>query len=633
MHSRNPSSTGRSIDEVMADLGDLVSPSRMAALNGSANSAGGGDARILKDAMELMRKDTQQRTEALSLQIELLETDLQSTRAALEAARKEANEIEQQFMLSATETDALRKELSQYKSEGVDVRKEVTSVRKELSESRAESSSLRAEMSQLRQTLQAQVSEITTYKKDLAEANRRHQDAANESANLRVEVAQLRQDVVKHKTEYQKQIAAYITLQADYTDIKSHLEDQQTLFGEVRIETTSLLSEVKSLALKNTELRDVNEGLLKQNEETLLATDELKDQVEELGRLIEQIMGEKESLQNQIILLQNSEKKSIAAIGPSLETAPPPTKKLQNQTILMDGGILEKSAARAYQDASEEVLEAIRSSSKSSLLPALKSLISACKQVTESFEEFETLKCVSNGRQFRNQTQLEEARSRFSSSLANVISGAKVYLAAAGGGGGAVAGNVDAVERVQQAVSHLTLAVNDVAALLKTKAGMHARSSQRNHDSDGEEEQEEDGAVSFYAEVQELKEFVEAQTSTIVEGIHGLLGTMRSGGGSAPAVFVQELDGKAFDVVGIVKGMCKAGYDVVSRMAPENAFRLEAQDILNQLNSTQRRLEVYVGELGKMPQSKEVRQGIAATAYDLAKLVKNLVALLDGYEE
>ncbi|KAI8838154.1 hypothetical protein BJ741DRAFT_601663 [Chytriomyces cf. hyalinus JEL632] len=397
------------------------------------------------------------------------------------------------------------------------------------------------------------------------------------------------------------------------------------LFGEVRIETTSLLSEVKNLALKNTELRDVNEGLLKQNEETLLATDELKDQVEELGRLIEQIMGEKESLQNQIILLQNSEKISIAAVGPPpLETAPSPTKKIQSQTILIDGGILDKSAARAYQDASEEVLEAIRSASKSSLLPALKSLISACKQVTESFEEFETLRSVSNGRQFRNQAKLEEARTRFSSSLAKVISAAKVYLADAG--------NVDGAERVQQAVSQLTLAVNDVAALLKTKAGMHLRSTQKNHDSDAEEEEEEEGVVSFYAEVQELKEFVEAQTSTIVEGIHGLLSTMRSGG-SAPGVFVQELDGKAFDVVGIVKGMCKAGYDVVSRMAPENAFRLEAQDILNQLHITQRRLEVYVGELGKMPQSKEVRQGIAATAYDLAKLVKNLVALLDGYEE
>ncbi|KAJ3403738.1 component of the polarisome [Chytriomyces hyalinus] len=643
IHSRNPSNGGRSIDEVMADLGDLVSPSRMAALNGGLYGASGGDSGILKDPMVRMRKDNKQRTEALNSRIEVLEGELEGTKAALEAARKEANEVGEEYLASAKEADAMRKELNQFKSEGGDVRKEVTGVRKELSESRAESTSLRAEMSQLRQTLQTQLSEITTYKKELADANRRHQDAANESVNLKAEIALLRQEIVKHKAEYQKQIADYIALKADYADIKSHMEDQQTLFGEVRGETTSLLAEVKNLTTKNNELREINEGLLEKNEETLRVTDELKDQYEELSRHLEQVEGEKESLQNQILLLQSTTKKSTP-MTPATSSSTPmknPSTTASNQqhheskaptVALIHDGVLDKSAARAYQSSVEEVLRAVRSTSKASVLPAIKSLISACKQATESFEEFETLRSVRNGRRFAKQAQLEESRGRLSNSLAALIAAAKAFLASGGGGGGgagAAAGN--GPERVEESISQLTLCVNEVAGLLKLKAQQDSGAIGQSDDDDNGDDDEE--GVSFYGEVQELKEFVEGQTATIVEGIQGLLGTMRTGNNNNPAAFVQELDGKVNAVVGIVKNMYKAGYGVVSRMPPDSAFRLESQEILNNLNNSRRRLETFVGELGKTPQSKEVRQGIATAAYDLAKLVKNFVALLDGYEE
>ncbi|KAJ3237230.1 component of the polarisome [Chytriomyces hyalinus] len=632
VHSRNPSNGGRSIDEVMADLGDLVSPSRMAALNGGLYGATGGESGILKDAMERMRKDTQQRTEALNSRIEVLEGELEGTKAALEAARKEANEVGEEYLASAKEADAMRKELHQFKSEGGDARKEVTGVRKELSESRAESTSLRAEMSQLRQTLQTQLSEITTYKKELADANRRHQDAANESVNLKAEIAQLRQEITKHKAEYQKQIADYIALKADYADIKSHMEDQQTLFGEVRGETTSLLAEVKNLTTKNNELREINEGLLTKNEETLRVTDELRDQYEELSRLLEQVEGEKESLQNQILLLQSTTKKSTPMTPATSNPTKNPSTAASNQqhheskaptVALIHDGVLDKSAARAYQSSVEEVLRAVRSSSKASVLPAIKSLISACKQATESFEEFETLRSVRNGRRFAKQAQLEESRGRLSNSLAALIAAAKAYLAAGAGAPGS------GPERVEESISQLTLSVNEVAGLLKMKAQQDSGAT--GHSDDDDNNDDEDG-VSFYGEVQELKEFVEGQTATIVEGIQGLLGTMRTGN-SNPTAFVQELDGKVNAVVGIVKNMYKAGYGVVSRMPPDSSFRLESQEILNNLNNSRRRLETFVGELGKTPQSKEVRQGIATAAYDLAKLVKNFVALLDGYEE
>ncbi|KAI8837911.1 hypothetical protein BJ741DRAFT_577105 [Chytriomyces cf. hyalinus JEL632] len=633
IHSRNPSNGGRSIDEVMADLGDLVSPSRMAALNGGLYGASGGDSGILKDAMERMRKDTQQRTEALNSRIEVLEGELEGTKAALEAARKEANEVGEEYLASAKEADSMRKELNQFKSEGGDVRKEVTGVRKELSESRAESTSLRAEMSQLRQTLQTQLSEITTYKKELADANRRHQDAANESVNLKAEIAQLRQEITKHKAEYQKQIADYISLKADYADIKSHMEDQQTLFGEVRGETTSLLAEVKNLTTKNNELREINEGLLEKNEETLRVTDELKDQYEELSRHLEQVEGEKESLQNQILLLQSTTKKSTPMTPATSTPMKNPSTAASNQqhheskaptVALIHDGVLDKSAARAYQSSVEEVLRAVRSTSKSSVLPAIKSLISACKQATESFEEFETLRSVRNGRRFAKQAQLEESRGRLSNSLAALIASAKAFLAAGTGAAGS------GPERVEESISQLTLSVNEVAGLLKLKAQQDSGAIAQSDDEDNGDDDEE--GVSFYGEVQELKEFVEGQTATIVEGIQGLLGTMRTGNNN-PTAFVQELDGKVNAVVGIVKNMYKAGYGVVSRMPPDSAFRLESQEILNNLNNSRRRLETFVGELGKTPQSKEVRQGIATAAYDLAKLVKNFVALLDGYEE
>ncbi|KAJ3067879.1 component of the polarisome [Podochytrium sp. JEL0797] len=602
------SANGKSIDEVMQELGSLVSPTRSngsaAAASALGGSVGGGDAAsgVLRDAMDRLRKDNALKLETLNSRIAVLETELSDTNRALDQSRREADENGEDYMNARKEVEGLQEELAESRQEAQMARKELNGVRKELSEAEKEVAAVRAEMSLLRQEGLDQLHTISENKKELTDAKKLYLDSQSESSALRAENEKQRQEIASLKATNQRQLSDYVALKTDYADIKSHVGDQQVLFGEVRTETTSLLAEVKSLAAKNQTLRTQNETLHNKNEEGLKMADDLAQQYEELVRSFDALKTDNDELREQI--QQMSKRSGSGAKSnhhhnrPSMATAstpaPPPIHISSTATT-----VLSSSTTQYYQTTLTTLLTAIRTDSPA-ILPALKNTIAACKQVTEDVEEYEATGYTGE-KAFLREDELDQARRGFSAAISALIAATKAVIA----------GSVGAVEGVDAAVVGLTGWVEKVAGLVKEKCGEEG----------GDEEEE------AFERVQGLKEFVEAQTATIVEGIQGLLSTMRGPGNGAN--FLRDMNGKVQSICAIVKTILKASQAVFSRMGDEDEFKIEAEQVLNGMANARKRLEAKAGELVKDPGSGEIKQAIGASAYEVAKLVKKYVALLD----
>ncbi|KAI9326023.1 hypothetical protein BDR26DRAFT_849457 [Obelidium mucronatum] len=598
------SSNGKSIDEVMSELGkiNLVAQSPRTPVTTAAGDATSG---VLRDAMERMRKDNAAKMEALTTRINTLESELDSTKRALDAARKEAHENGEDYMSARKEVETLQFELAESRKETQEVRKELSGVRKDSSEAVATVAAVRTEMSLLRQENQNSVQELSTTRKELNETKRMYLDTQTEANNLRAETEKARQEVQNMKQTNQRQMSDYIALKTDYADIKSHIADQQVLFGEVRIETTSLLAEVKSLSAKNNDLRNQNETLASKKDEGIKVADELAQQYDELGRNFEALKIENDGLREQVQLLTG--KKAAITFASNGTPVVTELEELPELPSLVHDGVLEMAAAQEYQTSVEKLLRSLRSD-PATVLPSLKLVISACKQATENIEDYETTH-YKNSEVSTFESQLDDARAHFSKALTGLIAATKAHLSKVKDGGN---GDVPAVDK---SISILTESVNLVARLVKTKC-----KNPELEEYAGEDEE-------TYQQIQQLKAYVEGQTATIVEGIQTLLGTMRSGGsGNA---FLRDMNGKVQGISGIVKGLLKASYDVFSKLHEEDEFRVEGETVLTAMASARKKLEAKAGELARDPQNADVKQAIGASAYDVAKLVKKFVALLD----
>ncbi|KAJ3025797.1 UNVERIFIED_CONTAM: component of the polarisome [Siphonaria sp. JEL0065] len=598
------SSNGKSIDEVMSELGkiNLVAPTPRTPVTTAAGDATSG---VLRDAMERMRKDNAAKMEALTTRINTLETELDTTKRALEAARKEAHENGEDYMSARKEVEGLQFELAESRKETQEVRKELSTVRKDSSEAVATVAAVRTEMSLLRQENQNSVQELSTTRKELNETKRMYLDSQTEANNLRAETEKARQEVINIKQANQRQMSDYVALKTDYADIKSHIADQQVLFGEVRIETTSLLAEVKSLSAKNNDLRNQNETLASKKDEGIKMADELAQQYDELVRNFEALKIENDGLREQVQLL--SGKKAVVTYGADGAAVVTELEELPEMTPLVHEGVLEMTAAQTYHNVTEKLLRAVRTD-PSTVLPSLKAVIAACKQATENIEDYETTH-YKNHEVSTFESQLDDARAHFSKALTGLIAATKAHISKSKDG---AKGDASAVDK---AVSILTESINLVARLVKTKC-----KNPELEEYGGEDEE-------TYQRIQQLKEYVEGQTATIVEGIQSLLGTMRSGGSGT--AFLREMNGKVQGISGIVKGMLKASHEVFSKLNEEDEFRVECESVLTAMASARKKLEAKAGELGRDPQNSDVKQAIGASAYDVAKLVKKFVALLD----
>ncbi|KAJ3133683.1 component of the polarisome [Physocladia obscura] len=618
------SPTSRSIDDVMNELGSIMNGNTNAnstnssSVVASPSSAAvptpgeGAAAGVLRDAMERMRKDNQAKLEALQMKTIELEGELAGVNASLKPAKDEADRLNRLVDEYKDEIKILKEDLSVSRKDCTELRKDLSQTRKEASEAVSEAASVRTEMSKVRQASQGQIQEVQGYKKEISDLKKSIIEAQTDTERYKKETETLRLEIANLKNQNSKQLADYVSLKADYADIKSHISDQQVLFGEVRSETTALLAEVKSLTAKNLELRAANDALVAKNEEGLKVADELAQQYDEIVRSFEALKSENEQLHEQLsnrpVVLSGNGKQPQS---PVLQTTPMPIL-----SPLSHDGVLDMGAAQEYQAAVEGLLQAVRTETSTAVLPALKKMLGAAKHVTECIEDYESVHYAST-EQFAQEDRLDDARKQFSKSLAAVIASAKASI-----------GRTGTIEKVDNSVNKLTESVNLVARLIKAKC------NGGNRRADFDDEEDENNGI--YTEIQGLKEFVEGQTATIVEDIQELLTTIRNnnnsnngGASSNNPNFVKEMNGKVNSVCSIVKNLLKASHVVFAKMSDADDFKVDCEAVLTSMAAARKRLEATAAELSGNPGSKEIKQQIGTTAYDLAKLVKKLVALLD----
>ncbi|KAJ3202193.1 component of the polarisome [Entophlyctis luteolus] len=607
-----PRIPARNIDDLMNDLGSLMSqPARSVAPSSIKESTETGATSVLRDAMERMRKDHQAKAEQFQARIADLEAEAAKSSTLIQNAKQAEASATSELEEAKEEIKQLKEELSTSRRDVTELRKDLSQSRKELSDAVSEAASVRTEMSLMRQAQQAQSQSNQGHKKEIAELQKAVSDAQSDADKQRREADQLRLEVANLKNQNSKQLADYVSLKADYADIKSHISDQQVLFGEVRTETTSLLAEVKSLMTKNQELRTTNESLAAKNEEGVKVADELAQQYDQIVRDFEELKSENESLREQLsnrVVGSGNGRKSMLLSGRS--QAAPAMPVIQP---LAHEGVLDMNVARAYQGAVESLLKAIRSD-PNTVLQALKQTLSAAKQVTEGIEEFEVTHYRANT-PFSSEDKLDAARANFSSILASVISASKAYIGRSG-----------SIDMVDLAVANLSLSIAGIARLVRAKCdGLNdLDAAEVATIATGMDDDVENG---IYQQIQELKEFVEGQTTSIVEDIQNLLNVMRNQA-TAPASLSMEVSGIVNSVSSVVKNVLKAAHVVFSKMREDDQFKIDCEVVLNEMAKTRRRLEGSVAEIGAG--QKEARQMIGATAFELAKQVKKLVSLLDA---
>ncbi|KAJ3286804.1 component of the polarisome [Rhizoclosmatium sp. JEL0117] len=597
MTTRQPTNPSKSIEEILAGLGDLVSPTTRTPLTGASAAAADATSTVLRDAMERMRKDNAAKQESLNATITSLQDKLAETQRDMDLTLRDAQDRLTELETVKEEVFRLQEDLAESNAESQGLRKELTAAQKMASDAVAEAATLRTEMSLLRQGNQDTVSEVSAARRELSEAKKMYLDAQGEATGLRGEVDRLKAELASVKTLHARQVADYAALKADYGDIKGHISDQAVLFGEVRTETTSLLAEVKSMSARNAELRAQNEQLALKNEDGIKMADELAQSYDDIVRNFEALKSENEGLREQVQqLMANGRGGGGGARGFGGPGGVAGSEVvLPKMAPLSHDGVLDMSAAQAYQSAVENLLRAVRVDS-SAVLPALKSIISACKQATESIEDFETTHY--KNQPFAKEQDLDDARAQFSKSMTALIAATKTHVSR---------GN--AAEKVDAAVATMTETLSRTAQLVKAKCA------------------DEGADEILYEKIQQLKDLVETNTVPIVEGIQALLSTMRGPSGS-PA-FLKDMNSKVSAISVIVKSILKASQVVFSQMSDEDEFKVECEAVLNSMANTRKRLEGKMGELSKDVENADIKQAIGASAYEVAKLVKKFVALLD----
>ncbi|KAI8810128.1 hypothetical protein BJ742DRAFT_802247 [Cladochytrium replicatum] len=372
----------------------------------------------------------------------------------------------------------------------------------------------------------------------------------------------------KLETDYRKLKDQHENLQEEY---KQKLQIQ----NDMRVDTSNLMEELKLQAAKNEELEVENR---------------------KRAEKIKQLQDENRKLELQL----RDEFRGGAYMSPPSSRTPGPSSQGED-----DGGIIDRERVSAYQNAVEDLLRNARSDNPTTVLVAMKSIVMACKSITEDTEAYEQAAASDTPTvpplRAEDREHLSDLKDRLSNALTALMAAAKMHATSHG---------ASLVATLDAAASNLTASIVELVRLLRLKG--ECRGS--------------NGDNSAVFELDELKAFLERQTDDIVQAIQTLLSAMRQ-----TSTLGQEFADTVRTITSIVENLVDVSRSTFANKPSAASFRGVGESILRALEESNRSLDELGTSLinGGPNQSKTQKQRLASSSYEIAKYVKELISLIE----
>ncbi|CAG8514689.1 11895_t:CDS:10, partial [Racocetra fulgida] len=392
---------------------------------------------------------------------------------------------------------------------------------------------------------------------------------------------------LEEKEKINKQQALKIEkLERDFEKLNEDYRQQQEVSNEVQKEASKLLEEIKSLSIKN-------DDLYSEKEQGVAKIKSLSEEVSD-----------------------------------SLTPTP--------------DGAIDESKIIAYQVAIDDLLRAGRSDVSANVLVAMKSIVIACKGITEEVDTYEQRK--GSSLKAEDKEKLNTIKTKFSSTLTNLMSAAKNHATGYG---------ISPVSLLDAAASHLTASVVDMVKHVKLRRTrgqdtdrissehppLPSRESTSNESqramgsqddlnssitgpkSDLKLEKPNGHAIG----IDELRDFLERQTESIVQAIQTLLTAIRNGS------FGKELTDNINTITTIVLNViavCRDSFRStnVPQSVRGDVILKELEDSIDKLDEMR---ESITNNREDFLNNRASKQRLASASFEIAKFTKELVGLFE----
>ncbi|KAJ3074588.1 Peroxisome biosynthesis protein pex1 [Podochytrium sp. JEL0797] len=380
--------------------------------------------------------------------------------------------------------------------------------------------------------------------------------------------------VERLRSEYENRIEALqVRIVKMEKDQRTAKEEQQASFDLLISEQSAKLQDLEiehnKLKEEHSKLQNKHEALQDDYSNQQQIASDIRTEATNLLEEIKTLTQKNEDLQAQI---------SMKNAG--INTAP------------RESAVLDKMRLQAYYDGVDNLLVASRSKTPTSVLVAMKSIVIACKNITEDAELYEN----NNNLNQDSRDALEATKNNLSQSLTELMAAAKSHAT----NYGSVAPGV-----LEGAVDGLTAVVGELVKVLKEALGLDGVPT---------------NVVGY--EIDQLKDYLEKQTDQIVQAIQSLLGLMRQS-----QTFGPEFTSTVTQIINIVSSICQVSAATMSKPSAAGV-RSRGTEILLDLKDANSK----IGELGNAlvasPSSKALKQRIASSSYEIAKFVKELISLI-----
>ncbi|KAJ3378195.1 component of the polarisome [Entophlyctis sp. JEL0112] len=262
-------------------------------------------------------------------------------------------------------------------------------------------------------------------------------------------------------------------------------------------------------------------------------------------------------------------------------------------------GVVETSRIQAYYDAVDALLKASTSKTPTSVLVAMKAVVISCKNITEDAELYESSHPIPQN----VRDALESTKNQLSMRLTELMAAAKSH---------ATNQNSQTPAVFEAAVKALTATVNGLVAELNDTAVLFSDGTSVGN-----------GATAMGLDINGLKEYLERQTDQIVQSIQWLLNSMRQ-----TQISGQEFVDTVAQITTTVSAICRESQATLAKPSC-TAIRTRGNELVSELLNANGKIGDLGNQLVLSPTSKALKQKMASSSYEIAKFVKDLIALIE----
>ncbi|CAG8485028.1 4490_t:CDS:10 [Diversispora eburnea] len=338
--------------------------------------------------------------------------------------------------------------------------------------------------------------------------------------------------------------------------------------NDVQKEASTLLEEIKLLSMQNDDLYSEKEQDSAKIKTLTVEVNEWKSKYEKV----------------------KIELRNLKATSSFFKETPKIDVIKDNSLAPTPDGAIDESKIIAYQISIDDLLRAGRSDVPANVLMAMKSIVIACKSITEEVDQYEQRKI--SIMKTEDKDKLYSLKTKLSATLTNLMTAAKNHATGYG---------ISPVSLLDAAASHLTASVVDLVKLVKLRRS--------NKNTDGRN-----------------GDFLERQTESIVQAIQTLLAAIRNQSHG------NELTDNINTITTIVLNVIAVCQD--SFNSPIGTpYRTRGDTILKELGNSIDKLDEMRETISNNSEdflsNKISKQRLASASFEIAKFTKELVGLIE----